>query len=190
MKAIPARSLANHRRWIAVENLLAAFLCGPRNCYVLDFEVGKEKENRIRFPLEEFFSHIFHRAPRSPWTKESRVMVEVSQRLFMFLGRRQLHYGNKWIEINWRNIEAVIFSFVPITNLRLQRHLNSFSFPGEEKTANIFKVIVKDSQQFLFYLLFIFFNFISIPLWFNLLIYYFRLQSVFLQFLSFKIKIL
>lgn len=101
------------------------------------------------------------------------------ERLFMFLrGRlRQLHYGNKCINTTRKSLTVLSFRQKKALKLKDNFRFRFFSSRKEETTANIFKVKVKDSKQFLFYLLFIFFNLRS-TLVFNLLIYYFLLQSV------------
>jgi hypothetical protein len=99
------------------------------------------------------------------------------ERLFMFPTTNcQLHYGNKCINTTRKSLDPQVLSFFRQNPIKLKTICIFYfsSFPAKTATtANILKV----SKEFSFYLLFIFFNLRSTRV-FNLLIYYFLLQSV------------
>lgn len=126
---------------------------------------GKAKNNFISFPLKHFLRKIsLHCVPIRllfHLSLDERKKWEFSSaRLFMFLfGRRQLHYGDIWIRTIRRDPPRQCFTFFFATNtLNPPQKTFEFSSRGKDKTANIFKVKAKDSKEFFFYLLFIFFN--------------------------------
>lgn len=140
-----------------------------------------KRNNFISFPLKHFLRKfhfiVFQSSPLPSFPRKQKMRVFVGKIIYVprttpVALRR---YMNK--DYSGRSLRQCLTFFSATNTLNPPQKTFEFSSRGKDKTANIFKVKAKDSKEFFFYLLFIFFN-LCLILALNLLIYYFRLHSV------------